>query len=89
MRAKCPLQTVSSVLTCTIIHMKTEIDIKAISNLDAEFFTGDNWCPTCKKADTGIDNPYFFKENGNIYVQGNCLICSSQCISEITLNRGD
>jgi len=69
--------------------MKNQIDIKAISNLDAEFFTKDNWCPTCKKADTGIDDPYFFKENGIIYVQGDCLVCATQCISEISLERGE
>jgi len=64
--------------------MKTPIDIETISSGDILFHSKNNWCASCKQADTGIDNLQFYIEDGVKFVRGNCLICSSECVTKIT-----
>ena len=50
---------------------------------EQEWLLENTWCESCKKADTGIENPTEFEINGILYISGFCKSCDTELISEI------
>jgi len=50
---------------------------------EQEWLIENTWCDKCNKADTGIENPTEFEQNGKLYISGFCKSCGSELISEI------
>ena len=60
------------------------LDFESQNLSDREWMLRETWCDLCQKPDLGIDNPILFIEDGRKYIEGNCLVCSALCKSEIT-----
>jgi uncharacterized RDD family membrane protein YckC len=52
---------------------------------EQEYFAENTWCPNCKKADLGINNPVEYKRNGKFYIAGECKSCGLEIVTEIKI----
>jgi uncharacterized RDD family membrane protein YckC len=50
---------------------------------EQEWLIQNTWCDRCQKADTGLENPTEFEQNGKLYISGFCNSCGRELISEI------
>ncbi len=59
-------------------------DFAVRPELEREWMQENTWCDRCSLADLGINSPREYKENGKIYVEGECRKCGEPVRSEVT-----
>jgi len=63
--------------------MKNLRDFHQRSQSDQSWITKNTWCDKCDAADLGQKDPLEYEENGKVFVEGKCNVCSSIVRSEL------
>lgn len=67
--------------------MNKKIDFAALEPQDQERYVKHTWCHVCEKPDLGITNPEVYVSMGEVYVQGLCAVCGTECALEHEVNH--
>jgi hypothetical protein len=68
-----------------IVYQRVERNFYERDLNEQEWITENNYCETCKKADTGLNFPTEYEFDGKIYVDGICKMCGTSCRIEIKI----
>ncbi|MFC0604570.1 hypothetical protein [Winogradskyella pulchriflava] len=66
-----------------VVYERMERNFKERDIDEQEWFTENNYCGKCKKADTGLHYPIEYEFGGKIYIDGICKVCGTACRTEI------
>jgi len=68
---------------------KGYLEFSELDDSDQEWYLKETWCDKCSKADLGIKDPAMYKENGNTFVTGKCVVCGEPQTSQVITKQVD
>lgn len=70
-------------MTNNIEETPTQRDFFARPDAEQSDFLAQTWCNNCMEMDLGMKNPKEFESDQRIWIEGECVKCGSQVITEI------
>ncbi|MGO3344026.1 MAG: hypothetical protein ACTIM4_01760 [Marinomonas sp.] len=65
------------------------LDFSARPEEEQQDFLRQTWCNECMEMDLGMKNPMEYATSDRVWIEGDCVKCSQQVITEIVEEDGE